>query len=205
MGLFDKKETAPVTHTVSLVKNQSVNLVKAAGPTGLGDCVVGCGWDASKRGKSFDLDLVAICLDQNGHLVDSNWFVYYGNLKAPGKVIKHSGDNLTGKGDGDDEQIEFDFPNIPPQVQRVLIAVNIYQSASKGQTFSNVQNAFVRVFDKKTGKELAYYNLGNNFGGYAIMIFGELYRDASGWNFRAVGEGTTQSELSSQYGVPTGF
>jgi tellurium resistance protein TerD len=198
-----KASTTEPPPKISLTKGQRVSLTKQAGPQGLGQAVVACGWDASKRGHTFDLDLVAIGLDSRGRLVKKDWFVWYRNLRAPGNAIQHTGDNLTGAGDGDDESLIFNFPDIPSSVQSVVLAVNIYQAESKDQYFSDVKNAFVRIYDRATQRELLRYDLGSNFGKFAVMVFGELYREGNEWQFRAVGEGTSQRDLRRKYDLPS--
>jgi len=177
--------------TVNLVKGGKVDLTKEAGGT-LAKVRIGLGWDARKTaGADFDLDASVVGLNDAGVAVSSDWFVYYNNLKAPGGVIAHAGDNLTGTGTGDDEQIVVDLANLPAEVVDLRIVVTIYDARKRGgQTFGSVENAFVRVVDESTGNELSRYDLTEDTEpGVNALVFAKLYRHGGSWSFRAIGDG----------------
>lgn len=186
---------------ISLKKGETISLDKAAQGE-LGDVIVAAGWDErSTGGRKIDLDLVVAALGPDGRVPDQKWFIYYGNKKSPGKVIRHSGDNLTGAGDGDDESIFTDFPNLPPTIERLVVAVNSYSR----QTFGEVTNAFARAYDSRTGQEYARYNLGQEASTETLMVFAEIYRYNGEWKFRAIGEGMSRAGFCDKYGVTSGF
>jgi tellurium resistance protein TerD len=177
--------------TVNLVKGGKVDLTKEAGGT-LAKVRIGLGWDARKTaGADFDLDASVVGLTDAGVSAGQNWFVYYNNLQAPGGVISHAGDNLTGTGTGDDEQLVVDLANLPAEVVDLRIIVTIYDARNRGgQTFGSVENAFVRVVDEATGNELSRYDLSEDTEpGVNALVFAKLYRHGSGWSFRAIGDG----------------
>jgi len=187
--------------------DQRFSISKAAHDAGisLGESLVGAGWDISRGKDSYDLDLIAAGLDSTGHVPDQDWFIYYGNKHAPGRVVGHSGDNLTGQGKGDDERIRCDFPAIPPSIQRIVFGVNIYRGEQKRQTFGHVDNAFVRIFDKLSGTEYLRYNLTEQFGDVTLVVFGEVYRQGAMWLFRSIGQGETRDQFRQDYGIRTKF
>ena len=148
---------------VSLKKGQKVSLTK--GNPGLKNVVVGIGWDinAFDTGGDFDLDAAAFCLTDSGRVSDSNDFVFYGNLVHPSGAVQHMGDNLTGAGDGDDEQIKIDLSKIPANITKIAFTVTIYDAEARRQNFGQVSNAFVRIFNEVTGEEILRYDLGEDF------------------------------------------
>ena len=148
---------------VSLKKGQKVSLTK--GNPGLKNVVVGIGWDinAYDTGGDFDLDAAAFCLTDSGRVSDSNDFVFYGNLVHPSGAVQHMGDNLTGAGDGDDEQIKIDLSKIPANITKIAFTVTIYDAEARRQNFGQVSNAFVRIFNEVTGEEILRYDLGEDF------------------------------------------
>ncbi|MER7002233.1 TerD family protein [Dactylosporangium sp. NPDC000555] len=178
--------------TVNLVKGGKVDLTKAAGGT-LAKVRIGLGWDARKTaGADFDLDASVVGLTDAGVSAGPDWFVYYNNLQAPGGVIAHQGDNLTGTGSGDDEQILIDLAAMPADVVDLRIVVTIYEARKRSQTFGSVENAFVRVVDEATGAELSRYDLTEDTEpGVNALVFAKLYRHNGGWSFRAIGDGFT--------------
>ena len=140
---------------VSLAKGGNVSLTKEAGPAGLTDVVVGLGWDArTTTGTEFDLDGSAIVVDASGKVIDDGFFVFYGNLASPDGTVQHTGDNLTGEGEGDDESINVDLSTLSQNVERVVVAVSIYEAPQRGQSFGQVANAFIRVVNRADGAEL---------------------------------------------------
>ena len=139
---------------------------------------------------------------QNGHLVDKADVVFFGNLRHMSGTVQHMGDNLTGAGDGDDEQILVDLAKMPQQYDRIVLVVNIYQAVQRKQHFGLIENAFIRLVDGKTNKEMCKYNLTENYSGMTAMIFGEVYRHNGEWKFSAIGQGTNDpglGELVNRY------
>jgi tellurium resistance protein TerD len=173
---------------VNLTKGGDVNLTKAAG----GELVkarIGLGWDAKGDGQPFDLDASVIGVDAAAKSAGADWFVYYNNLISPDSAIVHQGDNLTGAGDGDDEQILVDLSKVPDSVAELIVAVTIHEAAARGgQDFGQVSNAYVRVVDESNGAELARYDLSEDGAGKNSFEFGKLYRADGAWKFKALGD-----------------
>lgn len=187
---------------VNLQKGQKVSLTKDN--PGLKKVVVGLGWDVNTfdTGADFDLDAAAFLLTDSGKASKSEDFVFYGNLQHPSGAVQHMGDNLTGAGDGDDEQIVIDLANLPADYDRIVLVVNIYQAVQRNQHFGMIQNAFIRIVDSKTNAEMCKYNLTDNYSGMTAMIFGEIYRHNGEWKFNAIGQGTNDpglGELVNRY------
>lgn len=186
--------------SISLQKGQKVSLSKEN--AGLSKVIIGLGWDEVKQAKklfgpkpqAIDCDASALLL-QNGKLLGKDDIVYFGNLRHASGTVQHMGDNLTGAGDGDDEQIVVDLSSIPVQYDRIVLVVNIYQAVQRKQHFGMIQNAFIRLVDGKTNNEMCKYNLTDNYSGMTAMIFGEVYRHGNEWKFSAIGEGTTDPGL----------
>lgn len=192
---------------VSLAKGGNVSLTKEAGPAGLTDVVVGLGWDArTTTGTEFDLDGSAIVVDASGKVIDDGFFVFYGNLASPDGTVQHTGDNLTGEGEGDDESINVDLSTLSQNVERVVVAVSIYEAPQRGQSFGQVANAFIRVVNRADGAELARYDLTEDASTETAMIFGEVYRNNGEWKFRAVGQGYSNglAGIARDFGVNVG-
>ncbi|MET8446273.1 TerD family protein [Streptomyces sp. NPDC005209] len=172
---------------VTLAKGGNVSLSKAA--PNLTNVMIGLGWDArSTTGAPFDLDASAL-LCQGGRVLGDEWFVFYNQLKSPDGSVEHTGDNLTGEGDGDDETILIDLPAVPAICDKIIFPVSIHQADERGQTFGQVSNAYIRVVNQADGAELARYDLSEDASTETAMIFGELYRYQGEWKFRAVGQG----------------
>ena len=187
---------------VSLSKGQKVSLTK--NNPGLKKVVVGLGWDvnAFDTGGDFDLDAAAFLLTDSGKVSKPEDFVFFGNLKHPSGSVEHLGDNLTGAGDGDDEQIVIDLASIPERYDRIVIVVTIYQAVQRNQHFGMIQNAFARIVDQRTNQELCKYNLTENYSGKLALIFGEVYRHNGEWKFNAIGQGTQDpgiGEVAQRY------
>lgn len=184
---------------INLQKGQKINLQKEDGST-LHHVTVGLGWDARKRGlfnKGAEIDCDAsafIC--QNNRIVSSGDIIYFGNLKHQSNAVKHMGDNLTGAGEGDDEQILVDLDTLPQKYDKIAFVVNIYQARQRRQSFGMIQNAFIRIVDQTTGQEFCRYNLSEDYTGMTAMIFGEIYRHNGQWKFSAMGQGTTDDSVS---------
>ena len=174
---------------INLSKGQKVDLTK--GNPSLKNIMVGLGWDvnAFDSGADFDLDAAAFMVGANGKCPTEKEFVFYGNLEHTSGAIKHMGDNLTGAGDGDDEQIQVDLTKIPANVEKVAFTVTIYDSDARRQNFGQVSNAFIRIVDEATGTELIHYDLGEDFSIETAVVVGELYRHNGEWKFNAIGSG----------------
>ena len=174
---------------ISLIKGQKVDLTK--GNPGLSKILVGLGWDVNQNasGHNFDLDASVLLLGAGDKLKNTKDVVYYGNLKHSSGAVQHMGDNLTGEGDGDDEQIKVDLSKIPANIEKLTFTVTIYKAADRKQNFGQVSNAFVRIADDTTGKELIRYDLGEDFSIETSVIVGEIYRHSGEWKFNAVGAG----------------
>ena len=188
---------------VSLVKGQKVDLTK--GNSNLKKIVVGLGWDVNKYDgqADFDLDASAFLLNANGKVRNDSDFVFYGNLNHQSGAVNHTGDNLTGEGEGDDEQIKVDLSKVPSDVESIAFAITIYDAEARKQTFGQVSNAFVRIFDEETGNELIRYDLGEDYSVETALIVGKLYRKDGEWKFEAVGSGYNNglTGLGRDFGV----
>ena len=187
---------------VQLRKGGRVNLTK---DMGLKKALIGLGWDTNRYQGSapFDLDLVIFECDQNKKCVDEKHILFYHNLQDPEQAIKHSGDNRTGAGDGDDESAIIDFAKIASNVANVVIAVTIYDAAARRQNFGLVDNAHIRMVNTETNQEVLRYDLGEEFSIQTSAIFAELYKMNDEWRFRAVGEGYEKelATLCREYGL----
>ena len=174
---------------VSLQKGQKVSLTKDN--PGLKKVVVGLGWDvnAFDTGGDFDLDAAAFLLNDTGRVGSSSDFVFYGNLSHPSGSVVHQGDNLTGVGDGDDEQIRIDLSKVPDNITKIAFTVTIYEPEKRKQNFGQVNNAFIRIYNEETGEEMLRYDLGEDFSIETAAVFGELYKSGSEWKFNAIGSG----------------
>ncbi len=187
--------------SVSLQKGQKISLTKDN--AGLARVIVGLGWDEAPRKRKglfgpkpepIDCDASAIML-QDGKLKYKNDVVYFGNLKHDSNTVIHTGDNLTGAGDGDDEQIIVDLQKMPNNYDRIVIVVNIYQAFQRQQHFGMIKNAFIRIVDEKNKNEMCKYSLTDDYSNMTAMIFGELYRHNGEWKFNAIGQGTSDPGL----------
>jgi tellurium resistance protein TerD len=173
---------------ISLTKGGNVSLTKQA--PGLTAVTVGLGWDLrTTTGTDFDLDASAIACGQAGKVLSDKHFVFFNNLASPDGSIKHLGDNLTGAGDGDDEQLTVALTTVPSECDRIVFVVSIYDADARGQSFGQVSNAFIRVVNSADGVELARYDLSEDASTETAMLFGELYRKDGEWKFRATGQG----------------
>ncbi|MBW0116314.1 TerD family protein [Pseudonocardia abyssalis] len=173
---------------VSLTKGGNVSLTKEA--PGLTDVIVGLGWDVrTTTGTEFDLDASAIVLNAEGKAVSDKHFIFFNNLTTPDGTVEHTGDNLTGEGEGDDEQVKVNLAGLPAEVDKVVFPVSIYDADTRSQSFGQVRNAFIRVVNSAGGAEIARYDLTEDASTETAMVFGELYRNGADWKFRAVGQG----------------
>ncbi len=190
---------------VNLQKGQKVSLVKSNGKK-LTKLMVGLGWDAAQAEGGFfkklfsgkkDIDCDAsVFVCKNGKLVDNADIVYFGNLQHNSGAVKHMGDNLTGDGEGDDEQIFVDLDKIPSDYDKLVFVVNIYKAVDRNQHFGMIKNAFIRIVDSETNEELCRYNLSDNYDNMLAMVAGEVYKKNGEWKFNAIGNGTTDTGLA---------
>ncbi len=201
--------------SVNLQKGQKVNLKKSDGEA-LSRIRVGLGWDPVEQKKSGglfgsffggsapDIDCDAsVIVCQGGHLKAREDVVYFGNLKHPSGAIVHTGDNLTGEGEGDDEQIKVDLSKVPASIDKIDFTVTIYEADERKQNFGQVSNAFIRVVNEATGEELIRFDLGEDFSIETAVVVGRLYRQGSEWKFNAIGSGYSGGlgALGKAYGV----
>lgn len=191
---------------VSLTKGSKVSLVKAAADSGVASLtkvVIGLGWDVNKYsgGAQFDLDASAFQLGATGKVNRDSDFIFYNNLIGTG--VEHTGDNRTGEGEGDDEQIKVDLLAIPSEIEKVAFTVTIDQAEVRNQNFGMVENAYIRLFDEITGTEIIRYDLGEDFSIETAVVVGELYRHNGEWKFNAIGSGFSGglAALCKNYGV----
>ncbi|MDO5520893.1 MAG: TerD family protein [bacterium] len=190
---------------INLQKGQKVNLTK--GNPGLKKLMVGLGWDVNQYdgGADFDLDAAAFLVGDNGKCLSSDDFVFYGNLTHKSESVVHMGDNLTGEGDGDDEQITVDLTKVPANITRIAFTVTIYDAEQRRQNFGQVSNAYIRIMDEATNAELIRYDLGEDFSIETAVVVGELYRNNGEWKFNAIGSGFQGglAALCGNYGIET--
>lgn len=189
---------------VQLKKGGRVNLTK---DTGLKKGMIGLGWDTNRYAGTadFDLDLVIFMCDSKRRCIDEDHFIFYHNLKGPNNSIIHSGDNRTGKGDGDDESATINFDAIPENVEILVIAVTIYEAKANGQNFGLVDNAFIRMVNTENNEEVLRFDLGEDFSTQTSVVFAEIYKASGEWKFKAVGEGYEKEleDLCREYGIAT--
>ncbi|MDT4933208.1 MAG: tellurium resistance protein TerD [Pseudonocardiales bacterium] len=191
--------------SVSLSKGGNVSLTKQA--PGLTAVLVGLGWDArTTTGADFDLDASALMVGTSGKILSDAHFVFFNNLTSPDGSVEHTGDNLTGEGEGDDEAIKVNLAAVPAEADKIVFTVSIYDAESRGQNFGQVRNAFIRVVNQADNAELTRYDLSEDYSNETAMIFGELYRNAAEWKFRAVGQGysTGLAGIARDFGVNVG-
>jgi stress response protein SCP2 len=189
---------------INLQKGQKIDLRKSN--PGLSSITVGLGWDPIKSSGGFfkslmggqqnvDCDSSVFMLNSQGKLENNNDLIYFGNLKSAGNAVVHTGDNLTGDGDGDDEQVLVNLDKVPAHINKLLFVVNIYNCVARKQHFGMIQNAFIRVVDNCTKKEVVRYNLSDDYSSKTALIVGTIYRQGNTWQFSAVGEGTSDTCL----------
>jgi tellurium resistance protein TerD len=191
--------------SVSLSKGGNVSLSKEA--PGLQAVLVGLGWDArTTTGADFDLDASALMVNTSGKILSDAHFIFFNNLTSPDGSVEHTGDNLTGEGEGDDEAIKVNLVGVPGEVDKIVVAVSIYDAEARQQSFGQVRNAFIRVVNQADTKEITRYDLSEDASTETAMIFGELYRNGAEWKFRAVGQGysTGLAGIARDYGVNVG-
>ncbi|MGH8862606.1 MAG: TerD family protein [Jatrophihabitantaceae bacterium] len=191
--------------SVSLSKGGNVSLSKEA--PGLTAVNVGLGWDArTTSGADFDLDASALLVDTSSKILSDQYFIFFNNLTSPDGSVEHTGDNLTGEGEGDDEMIKINLATVPAEADNIVFAVSIYDAESRSQSFGQVRNAFIRVVNQAGGAEIARYDLSEDASTETAMIFGEVYRNSGEWKFRAVGQGYSNglSGIARDFGVNVG-
>ena len=174
---------------ITLTKGQKIDLTK--GNPSLKKVVIGLGWDTNKYsgGHDFDLDASVFLVGSNGKTNHDEDFIFYNNLESRNKAVIHTGDNRTGEGEGDDEQIILEFDKMPADVERMAVTVTIYEALERGQNFGQVSNAYVHVLDEANGRELIRYDLGEDFSIETAIVVCEIYRHNGEWKFSAVGSG----------------
>lgn len=187
---------------VSLSKGSNVSLSKL--DPNLSKILVGLGWDPrSTDGAEFDLDASVFLLNKAGKVRGDSDFIFYNNLKAVDGSVEHTGDNRSGQGDGDDEAIKINLPLVHADVDKIIFVVTIHDAQTRRQSFGQVAGAFIRVVNDETGSEIARYDLSEDASTETAMLFGELYRNAGEWKFRAVGQGYAGglAAVCAQYGI----
>ncbi|MDX7998045.1 TerD family protein [Xenorhabdus sp. Reich] len=187
---------------VSLVKGGNVSLTKEA-PT-MNVAMVGLGWDARVTdGQAFDLDASVFMVGEDNKVLSDANFIFFNNKLSPCGSVEHQGDNTTGEGDGDDEQVKVDLTKVPANAKKLVFAVTIYDAEGRKQNFGMVNNSFIRIYNNDNNVEIARFDLSEDASIETAMIFGELYRHNSEWKFKAIGQGFSGglSALASQHGV----
>ncbi|WP_313800516.1 TerD family protein [Cytobacillus sp.] len=191
---------------VSLSKGQKVDLTKAN--PGLTKVVVGVGWDVNKYdgGHDFDLDSSVFLLGDNGKVTSDRDFVFYNNTNGGNGSVVHTGDNRTGEGEGDDEQVKVDLANVPADIQRITFTITIHEGEARNQNFGQVSNSYVRIMSEDSGEELIRYDLGEDFSIETAIVVGELYRHNAEWKFSAIGSGYQGglAALAKDFGLQIG-
>ena len=195
--------------TINLQKGQRVDLTK--GNAGLSQIMVGLGWDpvgrpsgggllgglfGGSKGTEVDCDASVIMLDSNGRMNKKEDLIYFGNLQSKCGSVRHTGDNLTGDGDGDDEQVIIELGRVPANIHKLVFVVNIYDCIRRKQDFGLIKNAFIRVVNSSNKQEIIKFNLTDNYSGKTSLSIGEIYRNNAEWKFAAIGEGTNDASLS---------
>jgi len=190
---------------ISLQKGGNVSLSKT--DPGLANALVGLGWDArTTDGSAFDLDASIFLVGDSGKVLSDAHFIFYNQKTSPDGAVVHSGDNLTGAGEGDDEQVTINLPKVDPNVQRLVFTVTIHEAEARKQNFGQVRNAFMRIVNKDSDTEIARFDLSEDYSTETAMIFGEVYRHGTEWKFKAVGQGFVGGlkALATDHGVSIG-
>lgn len=187
---------------VRLKKGQKTNLSQMAGAGNLTNIDVAIGWDVGAN-TNYDLDVVAFLVDNREKVIGDEWFVYYNQPISPDGSIRHSGDNKTGNGNGDDEIISINLPQVHTNISKIIFCVTIYDAKARSHNFGKVQNAYVRVINKSTGAELIRFNLDEYYSNVYSMVLGELYKHNNDWKFNPIGNGKELEllDLCGFYGV----
>jgi tellurium resistance protein TerD len=186
--------------SLTLTKGNNLSLTKA--DPGLERALIGLGWDPrTTSGEAFDLDASALLVGADGKVRSQDDFIFYNQLQAKDGSVVHQGDNRSGVGDGDDEQILIDLSLIAADVDRVVIVVSIDQADVRGQNFGQIRGAYCRVLNQDTDQEVVRYDLSEDAAPETSMIFAEIYRNRAEWKFRAVGQGYA----TGLHGIATDF
>ena len=191
--------------SISLSKGGNISLSKEE--PGLNQILIGLGWDTrATDGADFDLDASAFLLTSAEKVRGDHDFIFYNQLKSTDGSVEHTGDNRTGEGDGDDEAIKVSLAGVPADIQKIAIAVTIHDGETRRQNFGMVQNAFIRIVNDQNGREIARYDLTEDYSVETALTFGEVYRHGGEWKFRAVGQGFAGGlgPLARNYGVDVG-
>ena len=187
---------------VSLVKGGNVSLTKEA--PSMNVALAGLGWDARVTdGQAFDLDVSVFLVGEDGKVLSDSHFVFYNNTTSPDGAVQHQGDNRTGEGDGDDEQVKIELSKVGAEVKKLVFAVTIHEADARKQNFGMVSNSYMRVVNNDNGAEIARFDLSEDASTETAMIFGELYRHGAEWKFKAVGQGFAGGlgALAQQHGI----
>jgi tellurium resistance protein TerD len=188
---------------IVLSKGQKIDLTKTN--PGLTKAIIGLGWDTNKYngGHDFDLDASAFLADTNGKVQNDLEFIFYNNLISPDGGVEHTGDNRTGEGDGDDEQIIIDFTKVTSHIEKIGIAVTIHDAEARNQNFGQVSNAFVRVINPENDQEILRFDLGEDFSVETAVVVCEIYKHQGDWKFNAIGSGFSGglAALCRNYGL----
>jgi tellurium resistance protein TerD len=191
--------------SVTLVKGGNVSLSKEA--PGLTNILVGLGWDVrTTTGADYDLDASAILIGGSGKVLSDSHFVFFNNLTSPDGTVEHTGDNLTGEGEGDDEILKVNLAGMAPSVTKIVFPVSIYDADARRQSFGQVDNAYIRVVNEADQREITRFDLSEDAATETALVFGELYRRGPEWKFRAVGQGYASglAGIARDYGVNVG-
>lgn len=205
LGLGRNSENQGQGPTINLSKGEHVSLAKAAPK--MDRVLVGLGWDVNEFvGAAYDLDVSVFLLGAGGKVPNNSYFVFYNQLESPEGSVVHTGDNLTGEGEGDDESVKVVLSKVPSNIDRILFTVTIHDAENRRQNFGNVENAFIRLVNEDTGAEVIRFNLTQEFSIETSVVVGELYRNGSEWSFKAVGQGLKADlfEFCARYGVSVG-
>jgi len=187
---------------ISLSKGGNVSLTKSA--PGLTNILIGLGWDArATDGAGFDLDASGFLLTSAGKVRSDADFIFFNQPASADGSVKHLGDNTTGAGEGDDEQMAVDLTKVPADVDKIAIAVTIHEGETRKQSFGMVSQAFVRVVNAADNVEIVRYDLSEDFSIETALVFGEIYRNSGEWKFKAVGQGFQGGlgAMAKNYGV----
>ncbi|EXJ13529.1 TerD family protein [Imhoffiella purpurea] len=187
---------------VTLIKGANISLSRT--DPSLVRILIGLGWQAREtEGVDFDLDASAFLLGENGKVARDEDFIFYNQLTSVCGSVEHTGDNLTGAGEGDDEALKIDLAKLPSSIKRVVVCVTIHEADSRGQNFGQVSEAFIRIANLDDDHEIARFDLSEDYSTETAMIFGEVYRRGDEWKFKAVGQGFSGglAALCHQFGV----
>ncbi|MCY8086527.1 TerD family protein [Bacillus sonorensis] len=191
---------------ISLAKGQKIDLTKTN--PGLSKVIVGLGWDVNKYdgGADFDLDASVFLLDAAGKCISEKDFIFYNQTQGGNGSVIHTGDNRTGLGEGDDEQVKVDLNAVPSNIDRISFVITIHEAEARSQNFGQVSNAYVRVINEETNEELIRYDLAEDFSIETALITGELYRHGGEWKFSAIGSGYQGglARIATDFGLQVG-